>query len=120
MDKKENFKAFVKSHPSFVELVQNKTHTWQELFEVYDLYGEDEELWKKYLGQEKKSTASSTSITELAKVFKGINIDSVKKYIDTAQKAIGLVQEITGSSASANLVSKGPDSPRPINKIFED
>ena len=59
------------------------------------------------------------SLGELTKLFKNVNIDNVQKYIDTAQKAIGVIQELTGSKA-AETVAKGPSMARPINKIFED
>lgn len=46
-------------------------------------------------------------------------MDSVQKHINTAQKALGLVQELTGKSTTASAI-KGPVTPRPINKFFED
>ncbi len=121
--KKEEFKQFVASHPALVEVVKNKTHSWQDLFEVYDLYGKDEAMWDRYLknSTETSEAASSkmNSLGELTKLFKNVNIDNVQKYIDTAQKAIGVIQELTGSKA-AETIAKGPSMARPINKIFED
>lgn len=124
MNKKDAFKDFVSKHPELVNVVKNKTHSWQDLFEVYDLYGNDETLWDKYLNNREVDSANenvsqSTSLGELTKLFKNINIDSVQKYIDTAQKAIGVIQELTGSSNVSSSVS-GPSAARPINKIFED
>lgn len=126
MTKKEEFKNFVSTHPSLVNIVKDKSHSWQDLFEVYDLYGPDETLWNRYLNTVDSSEATSkdaskqSSIGELTKLFKNINIDNVQKYIDTAQKAIGVIQELTGSSAASDIASKGPSVSRPINKIFED
>ncbi len=122
MSKKEDFKSFVSRHPDLITVVRNKSHTWQDLFEVYDLYGEDETSWDKYLkiNTETKSSGSSVEgLAELSKLFKNVNIDNIQKYIDTAQKAIGIVQGLTGAGASGSVV-KGPESPRPLNKIFED
>lgn len=123
MSKKEEFKSFVSAHPDLVGIVSSKKHTWQELFEVFDLYGSDEDAWSKYLNnlRDNASSTASSSIGELTKLFKNINIESVQKYIDTAQKAIGIVQELSGGAGGAALSSsKGPTTPRPINKIFED
>ncbi len=122
MSKKDEFKSFVSSHPNLINIVKSKKHTWQDLFEVFDLYGTDESLWNKYMEtQENIKTTSTTSIGELTKLFKNINIENVQKYIDTAQKAIGIVQELTGSAASKDVLSSsGPTVARPINKIFED
>ena len=125
MSKKEEFKTFVSSHPDLVSVVSSKKHTWQELFEVFDLYGSDENAWRKYLDNSNlnsNNTASNaSSIGELTKLFKNINIESVQKYIDTAQKAIGIVQELSGGAVGAAAASSsGPEVARPINKIFED
>lgn len=126
MSKKEDFKNFVSKHPNLLNVVRNNTHSWQDLFEIYDLYGEDEKSWDRYLNNDRinktaqSSVNSATSISELTKLFKNINIENVQKYIDTAQKAIGVIQELTGG-ASAGVASKvGPEVARPINKIFED
>ena len=125
MNRKDDFKKFVSTHPDLVNVVAHKKKSWQDLFEVFDLYGNDETAWQKYLDSletMKRNTANtaSSSISELTKLFKNINIESVQKYIETAQKAIGIVQELTGGSVGASVSSSGPTSPRPINKIFED
>jgi hypothetical protein len=125
MSKKDDFKNFVSKHPNLVTIVKNKTHTWQDLYEVYDLYGEDESLWDKYLNNQNVNSSSSglkdaSNIGELTKLFKNINIDNVQRYIDTAQKAISVIQELTGAGAGAAAAKAGPDVARPINKIFED
>ncbi len=121
--KKDEFKRFVSKHPALVEVVANKTHSWQDLFEVYDLYGENEDMWDRYLKNgttsEATSNAKLNTLGELTKLFKNVNIENVQKYIDTAQKAIGVIQELTGAGA-AETVTKGPAASRPINKIFED
>lgn len=120
MSKKEEFKSFVSSHPDLVSIVSSKKHTWQELFEVFDLYGSDESAWNKYLNNA-STTSKESSVGELTKLFKNINIESVQKYIDTAQKAIGIVQELThGGAVGAASELSGPEVARPINKIFED
>ena len=122
MSKKDEFKSFVSSHPDLVSIVSSKKKTWQDLFEVFDLYGSDEALWDKYLKNvsPRVQESSSSSIAELTRLFKNVNIDNVQKYIDTAQKAIGIVQELTGGTSTGAAASSGPTNPRPINKIFED
>lgn len=117
MNKKEEFKEFASRHPELISVVRDKRHTWQELYEVYDLYGSDLESWNKFLN--KTSDTTNNSVGELTKILKNVNIDSIQKYIDTAQKAIGIVQELSLGASGASVAS-GPSSPRPINKIFED
>ena len=45
---KDNFKKFVSNHPELVNYVKNNNVTWQSLYELYDLYGEDNKVWNKY------------------------------------------------------------------------
>lgn len=115
MDKKENFKEFVKTRPNLINKVKNKETSWQDLYEIYDLYGEDENAWSKY--EEDESRASSLS--ELTSLVKNINMDSVQKYINNAQKAINVIQELTNKSVT-EAPKIIPKTPRPLNKFFGD
>ena len=114
MSKKEEFKAFAKTHPELVNSVRSKDASWQELYEIYDIYGDDDRAWNNYL--KKNNNASISNITDIVKKF---DMDSVEQHINTAQKALGLIQELTGKS-SCSLAPKAPVAPRPINKFFED
>lgn len=109
MDKKANFKEFVSHHPELITFVKNKENTWQDFYEIYDIYGENEDAWNKYFNKD-------DSIGELTNLFKSINMDNVQKHINNAQKAVSLIQEITNKS-TPNIVSK---TPRPITKFFGD
>lgn len=43
MDKKEEFKLFAKKHPELINYLDNhKDMSWQKLYEIYDIYGEDD------------------------------------------------------------------------------
>lgn len=119
MSKKDEFKEFVSKHPELMYEVRDKRKTWQELFEVYDLYGNDQTLWDKYLSKTSSNNVNIPNLGELATLVKNINMDNVQKYIETAQKAIGIVQELTKGTTGAQIPS-GPENSRPINKIFED
>ena len=123
MDKKEEFKEFIKSKPELVDYVKNKEYTWQDFYEVFDLYGKDESVWKKY--KEKKSDnegneRKNASITELTDLVKNINIDNVQKYINNAQKAINVISELTAKKPASNVVQDVVKTPRVINKFFGD
>ena len=116
MNNKEKFKIFVSKHPELIKTISSKKRSWQDLYEVYDLYGEDEKVWNDYIYDDNKSK-NLDSIGELSKMLKSVNLENVQKYINTAQKAIGIIEELT-TSESTNL--SGPSSKIPINKIFED
>lgn len=123
MDKKEEFKEFIKSKPELVDYVKSKEYTWQDFYEVYDLYGKDESVWEKY--KENKDNIESddrknASITELTNLVKNINIDNVQKYINNAQKAINVISELTAKKTSTDTVQTIAKTPRVINKFFGD
>ena len=112
MDKKTLFKEFASKHPELLTFIKNKQNTWQDFYEIYDIYGEDESAWNKYFN----NTETESSIGELTSIFKNINMDNVQKHITNAQKAVSLIQELTTKSTS-DIVSK---TPRPITKFFGD
>jgi len=117
MDKKELFKEFAKSHPELLNSIKNGESSWQKLYEVYDIYGEDDRAWSTYFN---KSEPVSNNFNNITDIVKNIDMESVQKHINTAQKALGLVQELTGKGAGISEAVKGPVSPRPLNKFFED
>ena len=110
MDKKTSFKEFISHHPELITFVKNKESTWQDFYEIYDIYGEDENAWNKYFNN------NNDSIGELTNLFKNVNMDNVQKHINNVQKAVSLIQELTNKS-TPNIVSK---TPRPITKFFGD
>ncbi len=114
MDKKEAFKVFARNHPELLNSVRNGDASWQKLYEVYDIYGEDDRAWSTYFNK-----GSNSNFSNITDIVKNIDMDSVQKHINTAQKALGIVQELTGKGAGGASV-KGPITPRPINKFFED
>ena len=123
MDKKDEFKEFIKSKPELVDYVKSKEYTWQDFYEVYDLYGKDESVWEKY--KENKDNIEgddrkNASITELTNLVKNINIDNVQKYINNAQKAINVISELTAKKTSTDTVQTIAKTPRVINKFFGD
>jgi hypothetical protein len=96
MDKKEEFKSFISNHPELVEYVRKKEMTWQEFYEIYDIYGEDETTWNKYFSNDRDIITDK--VGELTKMFKNINFDNLQKYITNAEKAIGIIQELTAKT----------------------
>lgn len=116
MDKKENFKLFAKSHPELLNSIKDGSSSWQKLYEIYDIYGEDDRAWNTYFN---KNTSTENNFGNISNIVKNIDMDSVQKHIHTAQKALDLVSELTGKQATTATV-KGPVSPRPINHFFED
>lgn len=115
MDKKEEFKKFIGSHPEVLGFIKRKEMTFQDFYEIYDIYGEDENAWSKYFSNNETSTSTRGKITELTQIFKNINMDNIEHHVNNAQKAIGIIQELT--KKSPEVLTKVE---RPIGKFFGD
>ena len=116
MAKKDDFKTFVSKKPELVDYIENGQMSWQKFYELYDIYGEDSSVWDKY--HRKSVNESSDGVSKINELFKNVDINSIKEHINTAQKALDFVQELTGKAPSVS--AKTPITPRPLNKFFED
>ena len=90
---KEKFKDFARLHPELARSVLSNKVSWQKLYELYDIYGEKESIWEKYLS----SKESNLNIKGILSSIKNINLDSLEDNINSIQKAVGLVEEFTKS-----------------------
>ena len=127
--KKDEFKEFVKKNPVLIKYVKNNEMTWQKFYEMYDLYGEDENAWDEYIKksskvEEKKENAVKTGITgltlsEVVNWFKNVDLDGLQEGIGNVQRVLGVVQDF--SKKDANKEDTQPKyKPRPLYKHFED
>lgn len=114
------FKKFVRIHPELASsVIANKT-SWQKLYEIFELYGEDSNIWDNYFTRESVSTATATStatsFAELMNMIKKVDLESVQKGVNNLQKTIGLLQDIgIGTKTRENTYE-----PRPMYKYFDD
>lgn len=111
MTKKEEFKSFIAKKPELVKFVNNGQMSWQKFYELYDIYGPDSSVWNDYGDR----ASGASRINDL---IKNVDMNSIKEHINTAQKALDFVQELT--SKEPGKIPKMPSSPRPLNKFFED
>lgn len=117
---KETFKSFVRSYPELGNSVMDNKTSWQKLYELYELYGEDSNVWDKYIVRKDSSLISNnsreSSFTELINMIKKVDLDSVQKGVSNLQKTIGLLQDIGIGSKAQEPVYE----PRPLYKYFDD
>lgn len=112
MSKKEDFKEFAKNHRNLVDYVNSGETTWQQLYEMYDIYGAEDEVWNKYPAKNKKEISIMENL-------KSIDVDALKGHIDNAQKAIDVISELTKKEPSS-ISTTTPKVPRPITNFFKD
>ncbi len=91
----EKFKKFVKSNPKLINYVKKNNVSWQDLYEIYSLYGEDKKVWDKYINDD-------NGIEDLISLIKNINLESIKNIVDGMQKAISILQNISSNNSNNN------------------
>lgn len=123
MAKIDNFKLFVKNNPNLITYVKNNTISWQKFYELYDLYGEDNNVWNEYLNKDttvnttKTESKKSNKFSDILDMAKNLDTNKLQDGISSVQKAIGLIGDIL-------VKDKKPDAstynPRPIYRRFDD
>lgn len=122
---KETFKIFAKNNPSLVDTVLSGKATWQQLYELYEIYGENNSIWTNLITTTSSNnnsvvdniTNSATTIKNFISTFKNIDMDSVQKGITNIQKTIGLLQDIgIGSKERSNNFYEA----KPLYQKFDD
>ena len=121
MDKKDEFKNFAHSHPELINYMkEHPDMNWQKFYEIYDIYGSDERSWQPYLNSVSNVSSAKDTIKGIGDFMKNIDVNQIQEHIKTAQKALGVIQELTTKGAEKITNIKGPTTPRPINKFFGD
>ena len=113
------FKEFVRNNSFLISYVKSGEKSWQEMYEIYDLYGEDEDAWEKFLVKEEKkeNIKNNNYFEELVRMAKNIDVDKVQEGITSLQKTLGLFGELfTGK----NTDNSKDYNPRPLYRRFDD
>ncbi|MBP3920284.1 MAG: hypothetical protein J6D28_01835 [Bacilli bacterium] len=114
MNGKEQFKEFVKGNPRLVKYVKNGEKSWQDFYEIYNLYGDDDKAWGEYLGSPK---VENTTNFDLIGWLKAIDLDSIQNSVASIQRVLGVVEDFTNKDGTK---VKEEYKPRPLYKHFED
>ena len=119
MDKKENFKLFVKENPSLLKHVKEGSMDWQKFYEMYDLYGDNNDVWKEYLTPVKVAAAAGAGfgISEFIKYLRTLDMDSIQNGVNNFQRVVGVLGDLTNKNSSTE---KPTYKPRPLYKHFDD
>ncbi|MBR3660967.1 MAG: hypothetical protein IKN63_03580 [Bacilli bacterium] len=116
---KIEFKEFVKKNTSLINYVEKGETTWQKLYELYDLYGENSNVWDKYLNAS-NVTNNSSNFKDLVNMIKGVDLNTVQNCLESVDKAIDAFKGIIPASATKEVSNINNYEPRPTYKYFED
>lgn len=96
MSKKDEFKSFALKNKHLHKYVEEGKTTWQKLFETYDIYGSDADIWDKYKDK-KEEKKESEGLKSILGNLKNIDVDKLEENIGSLQKALGFLEEIVTS-----------------------
>ena len=113
---KESFKSFARLHPELVNTILTNKISWQQLYEIYEIYGENNPIWDNYITTSKVDSIASSvsSLKDFINSFKNLDVDSIQQGITNIQKTIGLLQDLNISK------EEKPYEAKPIYKRFDD
>ena len=104
----DNFREFIKDKEYLQKKVKQGKTSWQELYEHYDLFGEDDEIFKndeeKQENNEERSNEKDSSNTEkkddasMASLFtllSGLDVDKISDGLNGMKKVLNILSEVT-------------------------
>ena len=91
MENLDNFKSFVRTLPNLRNDVVAGKYSWQQLYEMYVMYGEDHEIWNKYRNNQSSASSSSIDFNAIAGMIKNIDLQALSGSLDSFQKVLGIV-----------------------------
>ena len=91
----DKFKVFVKTIPSVKDDVINGRYSWQQLYELYVLYGENDKMWEPY----KKQSFDMNGIFEM---IKNVDLNALSKSFDGILKVLDLLSNFTSNDTPKN------------------
>lgn len=116
---KLEFKEFVKNNPSLYKYVKNNEMTWQKFYEMFDLYGSENDIWNDYLKKETVASmlATTGSFTDFINWFKKMDLDEIQDGLNSIGRVISVLQDF---GTTKETKSETTYKPRPVYKHFED
>jgi len=96
MKKLDEFKLFIKNNSFLIDKVHNKEVTWQKLYEIYDIYGPEHEVFKmKSIPNRPSSLLTKDGLNTAFNVIKNVDLEKVSNGLENVKKVVGAIQEIT-------------------------
>ena len=99
MTKLEEFKNFVKDKKYIIDKVHSNETSWQKLYEIYDLYGEEHEVFKETTNTINSTLLSKEGLSNAVNMIKNVDLDKLSSGLENVKKVVGAIQEITKPSS---------------------
>ena len=110
----DEFKKFVRNNPHLVNYVKSSKMTWQQFYEIYDLYGPNDSIWNDFKDNDIDNTNITNTFKGIVNLIKGIDLNSVRKALTSLDKAIEAFKGFNNNDNNEIYEE------RPKNKYYED
>lgn len=119
---KDNFKEFAFRNKYLASSVTSGKTSWQKLFELYDIYGEESDVWNEFknIRKVKEETKLSDTVKSVVDNIKNIDVDKLEENIGSLQKALGFLEEIMVSKDKKESKITSKKSLKDIERFFDD
>ncbi|MFD1705768.1 YlbD family protein [Siminovitchia sediminis] len=122
----EEFKAFVKEHPSLIKLVRSNEYNWQELYEEWYLLGPDDPKWNPYKQGNVPRTNKSNEkdeddkrwVQQLTGMLKKVDPHQMQHHLQNLSQAIGAIQGVLSQFQGAGQESPPQQIQTPGNPFL--
>ncbi|WP_296880324.1 spore coat protein YlbD [Thomasclavelia sp.] len=81
----DEFKEFLKTIPSIKQDVLNGRYTWQQLYEIYVMYGKDDKFWQPY------KTSGNMNLNMLFDIVKNIDLNALSNSLASIEKVLNVI-----------------------------
>ena len=100
MEKLDKFKSFIKDKEFLIDKVNNKETTWQNLYEIYDLYGEDASIFKQNEERTEENNNRNINtgdgrVSNLLKAFEGVDVNKINENLEGVRKILTVLSEFS-------------------------
>ena len=83
MSQVEEFKKFVTTIPDIRNDVLSGRYTWQQLYEIYVMYGKDDKFWNVY-----KKSSTGLDLSMVLELAKHIDLETVSASMQSLEKML--------------------------------
>ncbi|WP_041138624.1 spore coat protein YlbD [Beduini massiliensis] len=101
----DEFKQFVRTIPGIRNEVLDGHYTWQQLYEIYTIYGEKDKVFERYVNETKEKD-QSLDLSKLMFILKNIDLDAVSRSLDGVQKLLNIVVKMNDKETDENSFYK--------------
>ena len=108
----DDFREFVKDKPFLKDLVKNIEYTLQELYERYDLYGPEDEVFlekeedEEQVEEEKEESSDAEGFSSILGLLSGLDMDKISDSLSSMKKVLNILAEVTKKDDDVDLTKR--------------